>query len=184
MRTRPQSPNRPRRSYRRQTVDQPGPHALASVATVARASGRRGLTLVEVLTVMVVLSILLTMSVSPVRRTVEQTHADIAGAGLRSLYNAQRFFWLENRTYADSLITLRDAGLVDADYLTAVEAAAAPPSVRYHYEIVSADATGFVARAIRRGSSDWTGNYQIDQTGTLSGTISNASATSILSPGF
>ncbi|QEG38581.1 type II secretion system protein [Roseimaritima ulvae] len=173
------------RSYRRQTVDPSAAdptHALASVAT--SHARRRGLTLVEVLTVMVVLSILLSMSVSPLRQTVEQTHADIAGAGLRSLYNAQRFYWLEHRSYADSIVELRDAGLIDADYLTATEAATAPPSVRYQYEIVSADASGFVARAVRRGSGDWSGNYQIDQTGAMSGAVSNAAATTTLTPGF
>ena len=85
---------------------------------------------------------------------------------------AQRFYWLENRTYATNLQTLIDGGLVDQDLITT-----AP---RYEFSITSASAAGFQAQARRRlfdqfGSpiynGAWQGTFTIDETGAVTGTV-------------
>ena len=53
------------------------------------------------------------MSVPTVARTMEQAHADLAGANLKAVWNAQRFYWLEHRTYAADWAALEAAGLLD-----------------------------------------------------------------------
>ena len=102
----------------------------------------RGFSLIEVVVTMTILAILISFSTPSVMRSLEQSHADLAGAGLRMVSTAQRFYWLQNRTYAANLQTLIDDGLIDQDLQ-----ATAP---RYEFSIASASATGFQAQARRR----------------------------------
>ena len=137
-----------------------------------RTFHRRGFSLIEVIVTMTILAILLSFTAPGLMQTMEQSHADLAGAGLRMINTSQRFYWLENRTYATDLQTLIDDGLIDQDLVTT-----AP---RYEFSIVSADAAGFQAQARRRlfdgGGSPiyngaWQGTLTIDQTGAITGTI-------------
>ena len=73
----------------------------------------RGMTLVEVLTVAVLLGILFAMAAPSFVDTVEHAHADIAGANLWAIWSAERFYWLENRTYTTNLAALEAQGLLD-----------------------------------------------------------------------
>lgn len=148
---------------------------------------RAAFSLIEVVVTMTILAIVVTFTAPRVMQTLEQSHADLAGANLRMVNTAQRFYWLENRTYATDLQTLTDDGLLDLSFN-----AAAP---RYEFDIVSADADGFQAVARRRVFNDlgqpaydgsWQGAFTIDETGTISGTVDSTGLSTIkrLTPGF
>ena len=134
---------------------------------------------------MTILAIIVTFTAPSVLQALEQSHADMAGASLRMINTAQRFYWLENRTYAINLQTLIDAGLLDANI-----DANAP---RYEFSIASADANGFQANAARRIFNDlgtpvyngaWQGTFTIDETGTIAGTVDRQPTGAVLTPAF
>lgn len=135
---------------------------------------RRALTLVEALTALTVISILLAASVPTVVRTTEQAHADVAGANLNAIWNAQRFHWLENRVYATDLSTLADSELLDRAVIAGTR--------RYRYTIVAADASTFSAAATRIGSGVWSGQYSIDESGAVWGTVQKPGAGYVITP--
>jgi type IV pilus assembly protein PilE len=117
--------------------------------------------LVEVLTAVTVLAILTTASAPRVLRTLEQSHADLAGAGLRAIDAAQRFYWLDNRTFATNLTALQTAGLLTTDLVQA--------TTRYNFSITAADTTSYTATATRVGSGVWSGGFSVNQTGSITG---------------
>ena len=121
------------------------------------------------------ISVLISISAPTFTRSVEQSHADVAGANLRAIWNAQRLFWLENRTYATSLTDLDAVDLLDSTVVAG--------SSRYSYAITAAAANSFTAAASRVGSERWSGQFTIDQSGTISGTIDATGEVSI-SPGY
>lgn len=139
---------------------------------------------------MTILAILVSFAAPSVTRTMEQSHADLAGASLRSIATAQRFYWLENRLYASSMKELIDAELIDAELVNA--------SPRYEFSIEDADANSFSAQARRRRFSDagnavytgaWEGEFLIDETGTMTGQVAGRYSTVLgesptLVPGF
>ena len=149
---------------------------------------RSAFSLVEIMVTMTILSILIGISAPRVMRAVEQSHADLAGAALRSVNSAQRFYWLENRVYADTIQLLVDDGLLDNDFVSSIP--------RYEFAIASADAAGFQATATRRNFDEfgsavydgaWQGAFTIDETGTISGTVDGptlAGFTPQLTPAF
>jgi len=133
---------------------------------------RSAFSLVEIMVVMTILVVLLSISVPRVTRTIEQAHADMAGASLQSIASAQRFYWLENRTYASSIQDLIEEGLLDASAVVG--------GARYEYSIVSADAESFTANATRRlidaGGNPiydgaWQGAFAITETGLQTGMV-------------
>lgn len=157
---------------------------------MSRNRVRVAFSLIEVVVTMTILAVLISLATPSVMQSMEQSHTDLAGAGLRMINTSQRFYWLENRTYAPSLQTLIDEELIDQDLATI-----AP---RYEFSIVSADAAGFVAQARRRlldgggapiYNGAWQGTLSIDESGVLGGTITGpASAvtgnTPLLTPAF
>ncbi|HLA83988.1 MAG TPA: prepilin-type N-terminal cleavage/methylation domain-containing protein [Thermoguttaceae bacterium] len=139
-------------------------------------SSRRGMSLIEVTIVVIILGVLLASAAPSFRRSIEQSHADIAGANLRSIWTAERLYWLDNgHRFTDSLSELKSMGLVDPT----IVAAERP----YEYDIATNDdGTTFTATATRSGSTTWAGGFTIDQTGTFSGSVSGSGTT--LQPGF
>jgi prepilin-type N-terminal cleavage/methylation domain-containing protein len=135
----------------------------------------RGVSLMEVLVVLVVMGILISMSAPTFHRSIEQSWADIAGANLRAIWSAERLYWLEYRTYTSDLSELESLGLLDPTITSA--------TTRYIYALSSADASTFRATATRTGSVRWTGQLAIDQSGVLSGVIQAAGQPGIV-PGF
>jgi prepilin-type N-terminal cleavage/methylation domain-containing protein len=127
-------------------------------------AARRGGSLIEVMLVLTVIAILTSLGVPSVRRAVEQSRADIAGANLRAIWSAERVYWLENHTYTSNFTDL--ASLVDP--------AIASSSTLYVYTISTADNSTFSAQAVRTGSSQWSGQLSIDQAGNVSGVIQAA----------
>ena len=137
-----------------------------------RIRRRRGLTLMEVMVTLAVISVLAASSVTTVVRTVEQVHVDYAGAALRTVWNAQRLYWVENRTYASSITQLETAGLLDSS-LT---------SPRFSFSIAASSSNTFLAEAARTTSARWSGTLSVNETGAVSGTITGGG--DVLSPGF
>jgi type II secretory pathway pseudopilin PulG len=134
---------------------------------------------------MTILAVILSFAAPSVMRSLEQSHADLAGASLRMINTAQRFYWLENRTYAANLQTLIDDGLLDGNI--------AADGPRYEFSIVAADANGFQATARRRIFNDvgtpiyngsWEGAFTIDETGAISGTVDRNGSSTQLTPAF
>ncbi len=138
-------------------------------------SCRRGISVLEVMIALTVMCIFIAMSAPSFQRGMEHSRADLAGANLRAIWTAQRLYWLEYQTYASDLATLEAIGLVDPT----IDAATVP----YTYQIVSADATTFTARATRSGSAKWSGNFQMDESGDVWGTVTAAGEPNI-TPGF
>jgi prepilin-type N-terminal cleavage/methylation domain-containing protein len=166
------------------------PHLFSNRLLCRRPLRRCGFSLIEVVITMTILAVLVSFTAPSMMRTMEQSHADLAGAGLRMVNTAQRFYWLENRSYAATLQTLVDEGLVDQD-LTLI-------SRRYEFSIASASATAFQAQARRRLFDDvgtpiytgsWQGIFTIDETGVIAGTVTGppstiSGTTPVLTPAF
>jgi prepilin-type N-terminal cleavage/methylation domain-containing protein len=151
---------------------------------------RRGFSLIELIITMTILAILISISAPSVIQSVEQSHADLAGAGLRMIQTAQRFYWLDNRTYSTDLQTLIDARLIDGNL--------AGTATRYEYSISAATDSTFQVQARRRLLDDfggpiydgaWQGTLTIDETGAMTGTVSGPASsitgvTPVLAPAF
>jgi prepilin-type N-terminal cleavage/methylation domain-containing protein len=135
---------------------------------------RRGISLIELMIVLMIVGILLASAAPSFRRSMEQSHADIAAANLRSIWTAERLYWLENRVFCGSLADLESLGLLDPTIVAA--------STPYAYS-VTADATTFTAEAVRGGSSRFTGSLAITEAGTITGSVEDGRGTTI-EPGF
>ena len=126
----------------------------------------------EVMVTMAVIGVLIASSATIMSRTVEQVYADYAGSGLHAIWNAQRMHWVEHRTYASDIATLQAQGML-AESLN---------SQRYQYAVVSADDETFSVEADRVNSDRWSGAFMVDQTGVITGTVTNGSH--VLRPSF
>ncbi|MBN2216851.1 MAG: prepilin-type N-terminal cleavage/methylation domain-containing protein [Pirellulales bacterium] len=136
---------------------------------------RRGFSLIELMVAVAILGVIIAFAEPSFRRTIEQSRADIAVANLRAIWTAQRLYWLENRTYAESLSDLESLDLLDATLLTA--------SDPYSYQIGDdADETTFTATATRASGGAWSGGFTINQTGAVTGSVSASGVT--IGPSF
>jgi type IV pilus assembly protein PilE len=149
--------------------------AIARKGFVPPAAAQRGFSLVEVMIVLTVLAILVAIAVPSYTRAVEQSRADVAVADLRAIWAAQRIYWLEQRVYSADLPSLESIGLLDPTLLQG-------PS-GYAYAVSEADAGTFTASATRTGSSVFSGQFTIDATGAIAGSVVAAGQPDIL-PGF
>ena len=155
-----------------------GTRTLPRDATIARRSSvartRRAVSLLEVMMVMAIISVLFALAAPSFRRGLEQSHADIAGANLRTIWAAQRLYWLENHAFCDSLSELQSLDLIDPTVVAASEP--------YTYSLAATETT-FTAQATRSGSEVWSGSFAIDETGAITGTVGSPGGGSI-TPGF
>jgi len=124
----------------------------------------------------IVSGVLLTIGVPRFQQSLEQSRADVAGANLRTIWSAQRLYWLENRTYAPDLNALLEANLIDPTLPTTT----AP----YAYVVASSSDTWFTATATRASSQNWSGTFTIAADGTFSGSIQQTGQGVTLIPGF
>ncbi len=129
----------------------------------------------ELMIVLTVISILISFSASGFRRSIEQSHADIAGANLRAIWSAERLYWLEYRTYTSDLSELQSLGLIDPTVVAG--------TARYVYTIPAADGTTFTAAATRAGSTRWSGQFTVGEDGVLSGAVQATGEPDVV-PGF
>jgi type II secretory pathway pseudopilin PulG len=139
--------------------------------------GRRGYTLVEAFVALVIMCVLISMGIPRFQLSLEKARADVAGANLRSIWSAQRLYWLENRNYATDLPTLQSANLIDPTLPTAT----AP----YTYSItVAPDGSTFTASATRSGTTSWAGSFTIAADGSFTGSIQQAGQGTTIVPDF
>lgn len=141
----------------------------------SRRHRRSGFSLIEVVVVITVIAVLIAFAAPTFGVAIEQSQADIAAANLRSIWTAERLYWLENRTYTTDLSALESAGLLDSAIVTG--------SSQYSYAVSAADASTFSATATRIASQRWSGSFTIDQTGSMTGSIQAAGQSAIV-PGF
>jgi type IV pilus assembly protein PilE len=121
------------------------------------------MTFVEVITVLTVISVLIVVATPSFTRTIEQAHADIAGANLHAVWSAQRCYWLEHREYAHKLDDLAEMDLLDRSIMDGTS--------RYTFRMKKADKDSFEAEAKRWNSNRWRGTFVIDETGEISGVV-------------
>ena len=132
------------------------------------------MSLVELAAVTIVIGILLTL-VAPAFNTAREQHRlDASAQYLRSIWAAERIYWLENRTFADSLASLDSLGLLDPKIITGNDGS-------YDYAISDAGAATFTVTATRSGSAVWSGSITITQDGIVAGSLTGSSG-KVLSP--
>jgi type II secretory pathway pseudopilin PulG len=124
----------------------------------------------------IVAGVLLSIGVPRFAQSLEQSRADVAGANLRSIWSAQRLYWLQNRTYAPDLNTLLSANLIDPSI--------PPATIPYTYVIAESSDSWFTATATRNGSSSWSGSFTIAGDGTFTGAVQQSGTGVSLEPGF
>jgi type IV pilus assembly protein PilE len=118
----------------------------------------------EVMVVITMMAVILAMTAPSFQRAVEKAKADIAIANLRAIWAAERFYWLEYRTYASDLTQLTSLGLLDPEMTGGL-------SIYSYSAIASSDGTSFSATATRNARSRWSGSFSIDQTGSITGMV-------------
>ena len=161
------------------------PHTLAAPPHAARPparSGHRGsrrllrpraFTLLDLGICVIVMGILLAMVAPSFTRVTEQNRVDAAAQYLRSVWAAQRVYWLENRTFADSFGDMDSLGLIDPKIVVGSDG-------YFTYAIDSVTDTTFSITATRSGSGAWSGTLTITQDGEVTGNVNNGSA--VLTP--
>ena len=138
---------------------------------------RSGYSLVEAIVGLVMMSVLVAMGVPRFQLSLEQSRANVAGANLRSIWSAQRLYWLGYRSYAPDLATLQSANLIDPSLATST----AP----YSYSVtVSGDGGSFNATATRAGTLAWSGGFTIASDGGFSGDVQQAGQATLIVPNF
>ena len=124
----------------------------------------RGMTLFEVSIVVIVLGILMSLTVPSFTRVTEQNHLDASVQYLRSVWSAQRVYWLEHRTFADSMTSLDALGLIDAKLAIGNDG-------YFTYQLSNVADDTFTVTATRNGSDVWTGTLTITQDGEVTGFV-------------
>jgi len=137
------------------------------------ATSRRGFTITELLLVSALIGLMAMAGVPRAARAFELGRLDDASSVLHSIWRGQRLYWLETRAYADDLRDLEALGLVDDEVLLG--------KADFKFAVDAADADSFSVTATRQYSSEWTGTVSIDETGALSGSLSNG-AGDVLTP--
>jgi prepilin-type N-terminal cleavage/methylation domain-containing protein len=124
---------------------------------------RNGYSLVEIMVVMTIIGVLTVISVPSYQRAVEGAKADAAAANLRAVWSAERLYWLDYHAYTSDLTKLRDLGLVDPEIIVA--------ATGYTYTVRSAGSDTFRAAATCATNTLSTGEFTIDETGLIAGTV-------------
>lgn len=154
--------------------------------TLAPGHRRPGYTLVEVMVVTVILGVLAAMAVPSYRRAVEQGRADQAAANLRTLWAAERLYYLDQQTY-----TADPSELVSLEVLDAREIQILSSSLTFimhgdssYIYMIDHDRNGvFDIIADRAADAAFTGRLMIDDSGTVNGELTDGRGT-VIRPGF
>lgn len=103
--------------------------------TSDRFAASNGFTLVELIVVLTIVAVMTMMSAPSYYRAVKQSRADVAAANLRTIWAAQRLYWLENHEYTAALSTLQSLGLVDKQLPTSADELQASRAGGFYYQI-------------------------------------------------
>ncbi len=128
---------------------------------------RRGVTLLELSIAIIICGILIAFVVPSFARVMEQNRVDAAAQYLRSIWSAERVYWLEHRTFTTSLNDLNSDGLIDPKILSGSDGF-------FNYSITAAGADTFNVTATRTGSGVWSGTMSITQDGEVTGYVSGS----------
>ena len=132
------------------------------------------MTLLELSIAIIIMGILVAFVVPGFSRVTEQNRVDVATQYLRSVWSAERVYWLENRTFTNDLGQLDALGLIDAKVASGDDG-------YFIYAITNATDTGFTVNALRNGSGVWAGTLTITQDGEVTGFISGSGG-AVLTP--
>jgi prepilin-type N-terminal cleavage/methylation domain-containing protein len=135
---------------------------------------RRGVTLLELSVAIIIVGILVAFVVPSFTQVTEQNHVDAATQYLRSVWSAERVYWLEHRTFTNDFSTLNTLGLIDPKI-------AGGDDGYFLYGITNVSDETFTVGAIRNGSSLWTGTLSITQDGEVTGFVHHGAA-NVLTP--
>jgi type II secretion system protein G len=143
-----------------------------------RPPPRRGFTLVELMVVMAIVGVMVAMSAPSFQRAIEQSRADIAMANLRTIWAAERLYWLENHKYTSDIQKLQAMGVLDSSIPTTP----ADTVGSYSYSVTvdaATEETSMTATATRAGTGT---GFTISDTGESSGTVTISGFS--ITPGF
>ncbi|HBO42678.1 MAG TPA: prepilin-type cleavage/methylation domain-containing protein [Planctomycetaceae bacterium] len=136
---------------------------------VLHASRRKsGFSLIELMVVVTILGVLVASAAPSFRRSIEQSRADVAVANLRTIWTAQRVYWLEHREFTDVWSELEASGMSLIDPMIMSD-----NNKYYEYSITDAGETTFTATATRKTGGGWSGSFTINQTGSITGSITS-----------
>jgi type IV pilus assembly protein PilA len=141
-----------------------------------RRTTPRGFTLTELMVVFAIIGAMAAMSVPSFQRAIEQSRCDIAAANLRTIWAAERLYWLEYQTYTSDLTILQSLKLLDPT-INSTDAGG------YNYSATVVSSSSVTAAATRSGSSQWSGSLSISGDGEISGVLSAPGNISIM-PGY
>jgi len=147
---------------------------MGRAINTSRPIRRRGVTLLEMGVAVTIIGILVAFTVPSFTRVSEQSHVDVAAQYLRSIWSAQRVYWLEHKTFASTLADLDAMGLIDPKIAVGNDG-------YFAYSLSNAAADTFTATATRSGSGTWTGSLSITQDGGVTGHVSNGGG-NVLTP--
>jgi type IV pilus assembly protein PilE len=128
-----------------------------------RTLRQRGTTLAEILMVVTIMGLVFSAGVPRLSAGFETGRADLAAGALRGLWNAERMYWLEYRTYTSDIDALIGHKFIDQALKNATEP--------YTFTITAAAEETFTIEAERIGSETWSGTLSIDQDGLVTGEI-------------
>jgi len=148
----------------------------AATDNAERRTVPRGFTLTELMVVLVIVGAMAAMSVPSFQRAIEQSRADIAAANLRTIWAAERLYWLEYQTYTSDLTILQSLKLLDPSINTT-------DTGGFAYAVPTATSSTVTATAARTGSSQWSGTLTISGDGEISGSLT-ATGKEPITPGY
>ena len=132
------------------------------------------MTLLELSVSIIIMGILVAFVVPGFTRVTEQNRVDAATQYLRSVWSAERVYWLEHRTFTHNLSDLDAIGLIDPKI-------AGGNDGYFVYGITNASDTAFTVNALRDGSGVWSGTLSITQDGEVTGFVSGSGG-AVLTP--
>jgi prepilin-type N-terminal cleavage/methylation domain-containing protein len=128
---------------------------------------QKGYTLLEALVAVIIIGILVSIAAPIYSTAIEQARLDSAAGNLKTIWSAQRTYWLKFHTFAGNLAALETEDLISVSLAQTQTS----PDARYVYDIGFAGADSFTASAVRSNSTVWQGDIQIDELGQLTGSI-------------
>ncbi|HTE04952.1 MAG TPA: prepilin-type N-terminal cleavage/methylation domain-containing protein [Planctomycetota bacterium] len=134
-----------------------------------------GISLIEVMLVLVVIGVLAAMAIPRFGTATEQAHVDQAAAALRSVWVAERLWWLEEHAFCGSTDELLEQRLLDRSLVE--------QTAPFTLLIEGASEDAFTARMMRTGSDAWSGELVIDERGDVTGFSAGESGLHVLPPG-